>query len=154
MTLNGLLKKPVEIIVENDISKDVIKPADKILTLLQKITAALASDKPELDFLFIYTADVDDNYPVNGVITYGEVDKLLDTIQAAVDAKKETIGELELESKFPLKYFVKKSDPIERVYGMFQTGLTDTVIVLDDNQNYCGKIRRTFFVDRTKKLLA
>ncbi|MBI4086441.1 hypothetical protein HY416_00450 [Candidatus Kaiserbacteria bacterium] len=151
MTINELLKKPIEIMLENNVSDDIVQPSDVVSKLLERV--ARFSDQSALDFLIVYADKVDGNYSAKAVITHKELSALLDLVQAPNNAEK-TVQELDLEAKFPLRYWLHKNDPIEKAYNLFKADLTDTIIILDEKEIYVGKVKRNPFVERLKILLS
>jgi hypothetical protein len=147
MTIGELLKKPTKIILENNISNDVIKPNDSITRVIDMI---LKISEPGPEFLVVYTDEVDSDYPVKAVVTNREISSFVEEILS--NKVSTTIKDLKLESKFPLKYFVYEDDLIEKVFKLFQADLTDVVVVLNKDDKYIGKVRRSSFIEKTKIL--
>ncbi len=150
MTLNEILKKPIEIVVENNISEDVVKPSLTITDFVVKLSKTL--EKPSTDFLIIYTDEVDENYPVRAAITGKEIPDIIDLISSV--SMSSLVRDLCLESKFPLKYSLSIEDPIEKAFSLFQSGVTDTIVILKKDGTYAGKVRKQSFVDRLKIFLS
>lgn len=152
MTLEELLKKPVEIVIENNISEDVVKPADTIHQLSDKVVRLLSSDDTS-GFLLVYTDNVENNYPVKAIITYRDLEKFLPLITNASNVTS-SLDTLNLERDFPVKYTLKKTDIIEKAFELFKSDLTDIIIVLDEHEKYIGKIKLKPFISRIRLLIS
>jgi len=149
MNLKELLKKPVEIITENNILDDIVLPDQPISKLVEMIK--VKSSKSE-EFLIVCT---NEEYVVNAVITSKEVINLLNRIVDVSDLKSSRIRALTLENTFPPKFIVHKGTAtVEQVLSIMNSGITDVVIVIDEQQKYAGKIRRSRLKERLQMLLS
>jgi hypothetical protein len=149
MSMHELFKKSVDLVTENCNSNDVIRPTDTVMNLAPRIIAA--NNISLADILFVYVDHAMENHPVRAVITHREFSVFLDLVTKYMETNP-SIDKLDLESVFPLRYFVMKTDSIEKVFNMFKADVTDTIIVLGEKQEYVGKIRRNQFVDTVKSL--
>ena len=148
MTINELIKKPVEIVVENNITEDIVSSDSVASKLLEK-----AKDvKDALDFLVVYT---DKDKKIKAVITSREISKLIDILS---EKKKKLddikIQELDLERLFPARFVVNKEKAtVGNVLDILRTDLTDTVVVQDNSEVYVGKVKRNQLRKRMQILL-
>lgn len=153
MILSELLKKPVEIFTENNISEDILLPNQMVSDLVKKILD-LEKDKHP-DFLTVCADQVEKAFIPNAVITNRELKELTDYLiefGKTNDYTNTPMRNLRLENKFPPKFKLNKEDTAEQAYNIFKSDMTDIVIVLDKGK-YIGKLRRNQFVQRIKTLL-
>lgn len=136
MKLNELLKKPVKIIIENNISEDMIFDDETVSKFIDKIIKKLDDTNNE-NFLFVY---VDKEQKLQAVITSSNLEKLANTIR---NKEAKTVSDLKLHEEFPIQFKVSSSDLIQNVLDIFKREPTDVVIVTSEENQYLGKVKRS-----------
>jgi CBS-domain-containing membrane protein len=154
MTLQELLRKPVRLVVTNDVQQDAVQLNATVVSLIHRTTSLIATDS--LNFLI---AIVNENFKLRAVVTNREANQLLDILIAEVskaDFKADRlISDLNLEVMMPPKFSVNRdTDSIQKAYEMLQSGATDIIVAIDSLGNYVGKIRRNDFSETLKSLLS
>lgn len=138
MKIDELIKKPIEVVIENNISDDMIFPESTVTEII-KITRSKLKDNV---FLLIYV-DSKEEKQVKSIIT---ASNLIDFVNLIVAPDtKDTAGELELEKHFPFNnnFIVKNDDKIQSVLNIFDREKTDVVVVISEKNSYLGKITRS-----------
>ena len=138
MKIDELIKKPIEVIVENNISEDMIFPGTSKTEFLDRILNKLSNDLES--FLFVYVNDNKERR-VRAVITAENLTRLIDILGANSNSK--IVEELNLEVDFAPRFEVEVSEPISTILNIFNTETTDLVIVKSRDGQYLGKVRKT-----------
>jgi len=141
MKINELIKKPIQVIVENNISEDMIFPDTLKREVIDKITLKLQNIQ---NFLLVYVNNKEGKL-IKAVITSSELSALITLINQNMGS--ETIEDLQLETSFPMKYDVEVSEPIDTALTMFANQKTDVVVVRSSDNEYLGKVTRTKLKD-------
>ncbi|MFA7315520.1 MAG: hypothetical protein WC059_01805 [Candidatus Paceibacterota bacterium] len=148
MKLTELSKKPVKIVIENNISLDMIFPNDKRASLIEKIINKLGDDAGSENFLLVY---VNEEHEIQAVMTSNDVTKLIEVLSSNPAITK--VSELNLEKEFPVKFKINSSDLIENLLDMFTREQTDIIIVVDEENKYLGKVKRSGLYEWFKIML-
>lgn len=140
MNINDFLKKSIRLLVENNISKDIIRSSSNASRIRSMLLEKLECD--EEIFSEIFLVYVDDSNQLKAVIDRANLKKFIDKI-INLDKEKGQAKDLNLEIDYPPKYILEKNTAtIEDALKIFKSGLTDIIIVVEDGQ-YCGKIRKS-----------
>ena len=135
MKIDELTKKPIAVIVENNISDDMVFPDTTIAELITMVRAKLHDEV----FLLVYV-DSKENKQIISVITSSDLEKLIGLIVDSGEVK--ITSELNFGAEFPLKFSVEISEPIQIVLDMFEKENTDVIVVKSNEGKYQGKIKR------------
>lgn len=158
-TIHEILKKPIKLVLENNIHEDVVFPDTTIAELVNKIHAKVTDPDLEvyLSALFVYTdKSADNKYVPKAMITSREAIKFAELVTEHLDSGKhasEPISVLNLETHFPIKFQLSDSDEIEEATRIFKSGLTDVIIIVNSTSEYIGKLKRENFTEKLKMLL-
>ncbi len=153
MILQELLKKPVEVVLENNIHEDILFEDQTVNELIERISNLVSSSTDSLDFLVVIT---DRDLLLKTAITNRELDSLLVLLgeESAENLASKSIQSLGLGEKIPLGNPISlETATIENVYNLFQSDLADILIVQNKDSKYVGKIKRNNFTKRLKLLL-
>ena len=135
MKIEELIKKPIEIVVENNISEDMIFPHTTKFEFVNRILEKFSGNME--NFLFVYVNDPKEKR-VRALITLENLSKLTEIIGS--EFKK--IEDLKLEDSFPPRFEVAVSEPISNIISIFNKEKTDIVIVESVEGKYLGKVRK------------
>ena len=155
MTLQELLKRPVRLVITNDVHKDVVDVASPIYTLINK-AVELIQGANSLNFLIVVTSGP--TLKTEAVITNRESSQLVDFLISEVAKPDSTtatpVSGLNLGTVLPPKFVVNRdTDTIQKAYDLLQSNVTDIVVAVDNEGNYVGKIKRNEFYETMKSLL-
>ncbi len=135
MKIEELIKKPISIVVENNISDDMIFPSETISSLIKKITSKLNAEY----FLFVYV-DSNEDRKIKAVINLSDVQKLVEIISENSGMRR--ISDLKLEDSFSSVFTINISQTIQDLLNVFKQEKTDIIVVKSPENRYMGKVRR------------
>jgi predicted transcriptional regulator len=138
MKIEELVKKQIEVVIENNISDDLIYPSTSVNEVLKRIIGKLTPESKAEDFLFVY-AELDKT--IKGVATFKEIDQFINLFTDATTGQ--LMSELKIENKFSVKFSVTPNDSIEDALDIFNKQNVDIIIVRSQDNKYLGKIKRT-----------
>lgn len=139
--LEELVKKPIEIIIENNINEDMVIESDPVSVLKDKMLNRLGGQNNITeDFLFIIVNNLIDK-EIKGVISWIDIDKIVDRV--LVSKEEATLAELNIAMEFPARFIVKKTDQIQKALNIFNRESTNVVIVESETGSYLGKVKRS-----------
>lgn len=153
MKLQEFLKKPLRPFIENNIVEDVIAEDKAVTDLINLVTTQL-TNKSRLDFLVVITDQVG---KPKAVITHRDVDKFIQRLKdrsGLGDFSTMQISKLELQELAPPNPIMieRDTDSMEKAYDLFHRDITDTIIAVDSEGKYIGKVKRNSFVQNIDDL--
>jgi hypothetical protein len=136
-----LIKKPIEVVIENNIVEDMIIESGTISALREIVMKKLSSHETEFaeDFLIILVNNLIER-KIKAVITWNNLNSLVDVIIGA-ESQELSISTLDLGNKFPPEFVLEKSEPIEKVVSIFNDEKTKVVVVKSEDGAYLGKVK-------------
>jgi Mg/Co/Ni transporter MgtE len=136
MKLKELLEKPSKIVVENNISEDMVFSSETTESFIDRIVERL-NDTVSENFLYVY---VTDEKELRAVITSSDIRKLVEILRKP---ESKNVHDLNLDQEFPVKYVVKSTDPIQVIIDLFKKEPTDIVVITNEENQYLGKVKRS-----------
>ena len=157
MDFEKLKKKPVKLIMENNILDDVIYLNDNLEKLFRLTETKL--DHSFRDFLIVI---LNESNFVQHIITYREFEDYMNIFRAFVNKIEDkdkpidaNVSELNL-NKFKIKInnnAVNSNTEVEDALNIVKENKLEVLVVVDSEKKYLGKIKRSSLKKRVNELL-